>query len=70
MDWIDEALKSGQGFKSEEEKQTYLASLGDPFDHPLFCTDPNKLAQHPLTEGLRQIKEEDKVDGLSLSYVD
>ena len=27
-DWIDEALKRGEGFKSEEEKQEYLKSLG------------------------------------------
>jgi tetratricopeptide (TPR) repeat protein len=60
MDWIDEALAAGQGFKSEEEKQAYVASLGDPLDHPMFCTDPTKLASHPLAGAIRAIKEEDK----------
>ena len=27
----------GMGFKSEEDKQAYLASLGDPLEHPLFA---------------------------------
>ena len=27
-DWIDEALKRGEGFKSEEEKAAYLKSIG------------------------------------------
>ena len=28
---------TGMGFKSEEDKQAYLASLGDPLEHPLFA---------------------------------
>jgi hypothetical protein len=28
IDWIDEALKRGMGFKTEEEKTSYLASIG------------------------------------------
>lgn len=27
-DWIDEALKRGEGFKSEEERQAYIDSIG------------------------------------------
>ena len=27
-DWIDEALARGEGFKSEEERQAYIKSLG------------------------------------------
>lgn len=33
-DWYEEALAAGQGFKSEEEKAAYFASLGDPLAHP------------------------------------
>ena len=27
-DWIDKALKAGQGFKSEDERNSYIASIG------------------------------------------
>jgi len=28
-DWIDQALKRGEGFKSDEERQEYIDSLGE-----------------------------------------
>lgn len=28
IDWIDEALKKGMGFKSDEERADYIKSLG------------------------------------------
>jgi tetratricopeptide (TPR) repeat protein len=59
-DWIDQALKRGEGFKSEEEKLAYLDSLGDPLKHPLFSQDEEELKNHPLTEAFRLLREEDK----------
>ena len=59
-EWYDAALAQGQGFKSEEDRQAYIASLGDPEDHPMFATDPEKLAANPLTDAFRQLNEEDK----------
>ena len=59
-EWYDKALAAGQGFKSEAERKAYIDSLGDPEDHPMFATDPDKLAAHPLTEAFRQLNEEDK----------
>jgi len=58
--WYDAALAAGQGFKSEAERQAYIDSLGDPEDHPMFCTDPEKIAKHPLADAFRQLNEEDK----------
>ena len=59
-EWYDKALAAGQGFKTEAEREAYIESLGDPEDHPMFITDPEKLAKHPLTEAFRQLNEEDK----------
>jgi hypothetical protein len=59
-EWYDKALAAGQGFKTEAERQAYIESLGDPEDHPMFATDPDKLSSHPMTEAFRQLNEEDK----------
>lgn len=59
-EWYDAALASGQGFKTPEERQAYIDSLGDPEEHPMFATDPDKLAAHPLTDAFRQLNEEDR----------
>jgi hypothetical protein len=58
--WYDDALKNGGGFKSDEERQNYLASLGDPEKHPMFAQNTEDLEGHPYVEALRAIKEEDK----------
>ena len=59
IDWIDEALSRGEGFKSEEERKAYFDELGDPLDHPLWG-EPEDLIGHPMLEAFRQIREEDK----------
>lgn len=59
-DWIDEALKRGEGFKTQEEKDAYLAQIGDPMKHPMFATSAEDMKDHPLTEAFRQLREEDK----------
>jgi len=59
-EWYDKALAAGQGFKSEADRQAYIESLGDPEDHPMFSTDPEKIANHPLADAFRQLNEEDK----------
>jgi hypothetical protein len=58
--WYDNALAAGMGFKSEAERQAYIKSLGDPEEHPMFATDPDILAKHPLTDAFRQLNEEDR----------
>ena len=69
--WYDQALANGQGFKSEEEKQAYLDSLGDPLDHPMFATDAAAIARHPLGDAFRLLKEEDKTPyELAVMYKD
>ena len=60
-DWIDEALKRGEGFKTEEERQEYIKSLGDPFKHPMFAQSPEDMEGHPLLDAFRSLREEDKV---------
>lgn len=70
-DWIDEALRRGEGFKSEEERQAYIKSLGDPFKHPMFAQTTEDLEGHPLTEAFRALREEDKSPlELALMYKD
>ena len=59
IDWIDEALSRGEGFKSDEERKAYFDELGDPLDHPLWG-EPEDLIGHPMLEAFRQIREEDK----------
>lgn len=59
-DWYDRALKAGFGFKTEKEKQDYIASIGDPMKHPLFAQTTEDLKDHPLTEAFRCLREEDK----------
>lgn len=59
-DWYDKALKHGLGFQSDEERRAYVASLGDPLLHPMFATSAESLAQHPLSEAFRCLREEDK----------
>jgi hypothetical protein len=59
-DWIDEALESGFGFQNEEEKRAYLASLGDPLEHPLFAMTADDCKDHPLSSAFRALNEEDK----------
>lgn len=59
-DWYDKALASGQGFKSEEERQAYIKSLGDPEKHPMFATSTEDLEGNPLVEALRSLREEGK----------
>lgn len=58
--WYDDALKSGMGFKSDEERQEYIKSLGDPEKHPMFARTTEDLEGNPLAEALRAIREEDK----------
>ena len=59
-DWYDKALASGQGFKSDQERQEYLTSLGDPEKHPMFATSAEDLEGNPLVDALIALKEEDK----------
>eukprot|EP01035_Chromulina_nebulosa_P022043 gene22043-28535_t len=59
-DWIDNALKRGEGFKTQEEKEEYLKSLGDPMKHPMFATNPEDLENNPLVDAFRILREEDK----------
>lgn len=59
-DWYDKALADGMGFKTEEEKQKYLTSLGDFEKHPLFANAPEDLKSHPLTEAFRSEREDGK----------
>jgi hypothetical protein len=69
--WYDNALKSGGGFKNDEERQAYLQSLGDPEKHPMFATSTEDLEDHPLVEALRAIKEENKTNiELAMMYKD
>lgn len=51
-----------QGFKSEEEKKAYFDAIGDPLKHPLFAGSTEDMADHPLVDALRLIKEEDKTN--------
>jgi hypothetical protein len=59
-DWYDRCIAEGMGFKSDEERQAYVASLGDPLAHPMFATSTEDLEGHPLTEAFRLLREEDK----------
>jgi hypothetical protein len=69
--WYEEALANGQGFKSEEERQAYIDSLGDPEDHPMFATTAEQIAKHPLGDAFRCLREEDKTTyELVLMYKD
>jgi hypothetical protein len=68
-DWYDKALRDGFGFKSEKEKQDYIASIGDPMKHPLFARTTEDLEGHPLTEAFRCLREDDKTNvGLAEMY--
>ena len=69
--WYDQALANGQGFKSEEERQAYIAEIGDPLDHPMFADTPEQIARHPLGDAFRLLREEDKTEyELVLMYKD
>jgi hypothetical protein len=69
--WYDNALKSGGGFKSDEERRQYLESLGDLEKHPMFAQTTEDLEGNPLTEALRAIREEDKTNiELAIMYKD
>lgn len=69
--WYDQALQSGMGFKSDDERQSYLKSLGDPEKHPMFATNTEDLEGHPYVEALRAIREEDKTNyELAMMYKD
>ena len=59
-DWYDNALKAGQGFKSDKEREDYIKSIGDPMMHPLFAESTEDLEGNPLAEALRALREEDK----------
>jgi hypothetical protein len=59
-DWYDNAIKAGQGFKSDKEREDYIKSIGDPMMHPLFAESTEDLVGNPLAEGLRMLREEDK----------
>lgn len=59
-DWYDNALKAGQGFKSDKEREDYIKSIGDPMMHPLFAENTEDLEGNPLAEALRALREEDK----------
>lgn len=59
-DWYDNAIKAGQGFKSDKERDDYIKSIGDPMMHPLFAENTEDLVGNPLAEGLRLLREEDK----------
>jgi hypothetical protein len=59
-DWYDNAIKAGQGFKSDKEREDYIKSIGDPMMHPLFAESTEDLVGNPLAEGLRLLREEDK----------
>ena len=59
-DWYDNAIKAGQGFKSDKEREDYIKSIGDPMMHPLFAECTEDLVGNPLAEGLRLLREEDK----------
>ena len=60
--WYDQALADGKGFKSEEEKKAYLDELGDPLDHPMFAETAEQIANHPLGDAFRLLREEDKTE--------
>jgi hypothetical protein len=59
-DWYDNALKAGQGFKTDKEREDYIKSIGDPMMHPLFAENTEDLEGNPLAEALRALREEDK----------
>lgn len=57
-DWYEKALQEGKGFQSEEERQEYLKSIGDPLKHPMFAQSTEDLIGNPLADGLRMLREE------------
>ena len=59
-DWYDNAIKAGQGFKTDKERENYIKSIGDPMMHPLFAESTEDLEGNPLAEALRALREEDK----------
>ena len=59
-DWYDNAIKAGQGFKTDKEREDYIKSIGDPMMHPLFAENTEDLEGNPLAEALRALREEDK----------
>lgn len=71
--WFDQAMlqeKGIEGYGSEEAKQAYLDSLGDPLAHPMWA-DPADCVNHPMMEAFRQIREEDKTNfELAVMYKD
>lgn len=69
--WYDNALKNGCGFKTEQDRLDYLASLGDMEKHPMFAQSTEDLEGNPLVEAIRAIKEEGKTfHELALMYKD
>lgn len=59
-DWIDRCLAKGMGFKSPEERQAYLDSIGDPEQHPLFAGSREDMKDHPLATAFDELAEEKK----------
>ena len=57
-DWIDRAVANGMGFKSNEERQRYIDSIGDPLAHPLFAGSAEDMKDHPLANAFDCLKEE------------
>lgn len=69
--WYEKAIAAGKGFKSDIEREEYIASLGDVEKHPMFCQNTEDLEGNPLTEAIRSLKEEDKtLKELAIMYKD
>lgn len=70
-DWIDEALRRGEGFQSDEDRKMYIESLGDPLKHPMFSTNIDDLRNNPMADAFRLLREEDKTNiELAIMYKD
>jgi len=61
-DWYDAAIAQGMGFKTPEERQAYIASLGDPLQHPFWADSYEEMGDHPLKDAFRCLREEDKTN--------
>jgi hypothetical protein len=49
-----------KGFKSDEERQAYIASLGDPEEHPLFAQTAEDCKDHPLVGAFRYKRSKER----------
>lgn len=71
LDWYDQALANGQGFKSEEEREAYFEEIGDPLKHPFWAQSTEDLEGNPMVEAFRALREEDKTQvELAVMYKD